>query len=40
MAVVLYQQQKFSLIKPLLQHALKLEPQNTQVSAMLQDLSQ
>ncbi|MBK7691682.1 MAG: hypothetical protein IPJ31_11385 [Bacteroidetes bacterium] len=38
LAVVLYQRSEKELIKPLLLRALKLEPENEQVKAMLKDL--
>jgi tetratricopeptide (TPR) repeat protein len=38
MSVVLYQQQQFTLIKPLLYQALKLDPKNKQIQGMLLDL--
>ncbi|MBK6819791.1 MAG: hypothetical protein IPG85_09500 [Bacteroidetes bacterium] len=38
LAVVFYQSNERQYIKPLLSHALKLEPENVQVNAMLADL--
>lgn len=38
LSVIYYRLQQSEMIKPLLKHALKLEPGNAQVIAMLQDL--